>query len=218
MACKPSRFLCPWDSPGKNTGVGCHALLQGIFPIPDQTWTSYISCIGSQVLYHECHLGNFSQENLSSTKQRSTDGPHLKKRLEIKIPSRPEIRASLMSQQVKNLPAMQETQETPAQFLGWKDPLEEENGNPLQYSCLKNPMDRGTWQATACGVTKSRTWLSNWYMTDTRAYEQLFELGLIFFSSPFSFFTQRASIPLMKDKPFIRIFKLFIRNSFKLKN
>ena len=29
--CDP-RFLCPWDSPGKNTGVGCHALLQGIFP------------------------------------------------------------------------------------------------------------------------------------------------------------------------------------------
>ena len=27
----PARFLCPWDSPGKNTGVGCHALLQGIF-------------------------------------------------------------------------------------------------------------------------------------------------------------------------------------------
>ena len=26
-----TRFLCPWDSPGKNTGVGCHALLQGIF-------------------------------------------------------------------------------------------------------------------------------------------------------------------------------------------
>ena len=27
---KPARFLCSWDSPGKNTGVGCHALLQGI--------------------------------------------------------------------------------------------------------------------------------------------------------------------------------------------
>ena len=26
-------LLCPWDSPGQNTGVGCHALLQGIFPI-----------------------------------------------------------------------------------------------------------------------------------------------------------------------------------------
>ena len=27
----PTRLLCPWDSPGKNTGVGCHCLLQGIF-------------------------------------------------------------------------------------------------------------------------------------------------------------------------------------------
>ena len=27
----PTRLLCPWDSPGKNTGVGCHFLLQGIF-------------------------------------------------------------------------------------------------------------------------------------------------------------------------------------------
>ena len=29
----PSRPLCPWNSPGKNTGVGCHSLLQQIFPI-----------------------------------------------------------------------------------------------------------------------------------------------------------------------------------------
>ena len=28
----PTRLLCPWDSPGKNTGMGCHSLLQGIFP------------------------------------------------------------------------------------------------------------------------------------------------------------------------------------------
>ena len=38
---------------------------------------------------------------------------------------------------IKNLPAMQETQETWLWFLGWTDPLEEENGNLLQYSCLK---------------------------------------------------------------------------------
>ena len=30
---EPARLLCPWNSPGKNTGVGYHALLQGIFPI-----------------------------------------------------------------------------------------------------------------------------------------------------------------------------------------
>ena len=29
---QPTMLLCPWDSPGKNTGVGCHTLLQGIFP------------------------------------------------------------------------------------------------------------------------------------------------------------------------------------------
>ena len=28
---QPARLLCPWDSLGKNTGVGCHSLLQGIF-------------------------------------------------------------------------------------------------------------------------------------------------------------------------------------------
>ena len=35
------------------------------------------------------------------------------------------------------------------------------NGNPLQYSCLENPMDRGHWQATVLGVTKSWTRLSD---------------------------------------------------------
>ena len=32
-----------------------------------------------------------------------------------------------------------------------------EDGSPLQYSCLKNPMDRGAWWATVHGVAKSRT-------------------------------------------------------------
>ena len=36
-----------------------------------------------------------------------------------------------------------------------------ENGNPLQYSCLENPMGRGAWQATVHGATKSRTEVSN---------------------------------------------------------
>ena len=37
----------------------------------------------------------------------------------------------------------------------------EGNGNPLQYSCLENPMDRGAWWATVHGVAKSRTRWSN---------------------------------------------------------
>ena len=38
------------------------------------------------------------------------------------------------------------------------------NGNPLQYYCLENPMDRGVWWITIRGVTKSRTQLSKWVM------------------------------------------------------
>ena len=56
----------------------------------------------------------------------------------------------------KDLPAIQEMQETGVWFLGREDPGGG-NGNPLQYSCLENPMDRGAWQATAHGVAKSRS-------------------------------------------------------------
>ena len=40
-------------------------------------------------------------------------------------------------------------------------PPGEGNGNPLQYSCLENPMDRGAWKATVHGVAKSQTQLSS---------------------------------------------------------
>ena len=43
---QPTRLLCPWNFPGKNTGVGCHFLLQGIFPTRGQTQDSCISCKG----------------------------------------------------------------------------------------------------------------------------------------------------------------------------
>ena len=39
----------------------------------------------------------------------------------------------------------------------------EGNGNPLQYSCLENSMDKGAWQSTAHGVTKSWTRLSTFH-------------------------------------------------------
>ena len=39
------------------------------------------------------------------------------------------------------------------------------NGNPLQYSCLENPMDRGAWWATVQRITKSQTRLSTYAHT-----------------------------------------------------
>ena len=69
------------------------------------------------------------------------------------------------------MPAMQETHFLSFFFLG--DPFlilgsgrssGEGRGNPLQYSCLENSMDREAWQATVRGVSKSWTWLSDWHL------------------------------------------------------
>ena len=58
---------------------------------------------------------------------------------------------------VKNLPAVQKTQEMWVQSQDREDPLEEGMANPLQYSCLENPMDRGARWAVGLGATKSET-------------------------------------------------------------
>ena len=67
-------------------------------------------------------------------------------------------RTSLVAQRVKHLPAMQETW---VRSPGWEDALEKDNGNPLQYSCLKNSMGRGAWWTIVHRIAKSWTWLSN---------------------------------------------------------
>ena len=64
--------------------------------------------------------------------------------------------ASLVAQRLKRLPAG-DLDLIPG--LG-RSPAEG-NGNPLRYSCLEKPMDRGGWWATVHGVTKSWTRLSN---------------------------------------------------------
>ena len=68
------------------------------------------------------------------------------------------IWASLMARWVKNLPAMQEML---VRSLGLGRSPGGGNGNPLQYSCLGNPLDRGAWWATVPSVAKNPTELSN---------------------------------------------------------
>ena len=64
---------------------------------------------------------------------------------------------SLVAQTLKNLPT---TWKTWVQSLGLGRFPGEGNGNPLQYSCLGNPIDRGAWRAIVHGVTKSQTRLN----------------------------------------------------------
>ena len=49
------------------------------------------------------------------------------------------------------------------------------NCNPLQYSCLENPMDRGVWKATVQGVVKSWTRLSDWACTHAHTLAHTYE-------------------------------------------
>ena len=65
--------------------------------------------------------------------------------------------ASLVAQRLKQLPAMRETR---GLIPGLGRSPGEGNGNPLQYSCLENPMEGGAWWATVHGVARSRTRLS----------------------------------------------------------
>ena len=56
---------------------------------------------------------------------------------------------------IKNFPASERDM---GSITGWGRSRGEGNGNPFQYSCLGNHMDRGTWWATVHGVTKCQTW------------------------------------------------------------
>ena len=73
--CKIIRLLCPWDSPGRNTGVGCYALFQGIFPTQGSN-SHLLHC--RQILYHLSHQG-------SPTYQLYLNGKELRKCLEGKL-------------------------------------------------------------------------------------------------------------------------------------
>ena len=57
---------------------------------------------------------------------------------------------------VKNLPASAEDARDMGSIPGLGGSLEQENGSPLQYSCLENAMDRGAWRATVQGSRRVR--------------------------------------------------------------
>ena len=66
-------------------------------------------------------------------------------------------KASLVVLVVKNPPANSGDIRDPGSIPRSGRSSEEGNGNPLQYSCLEHPMDRGAWQATAHGVAELDT-------------------------------------------------------------
>ena len=87
----------------------------------------------------------------------------------------------------------------------------EGNGNPLQHSCLENPMHEGAWKATVSGITKSRTQLSG-FSFSVSVWEEAFDHcivspGSIFFEV-FAFFFFSFFIPQHSLCAFGGIFSL----------
>ena len=83
-----------------------------------------------------------------------------------------------------------------------RDPLDEENGKPLQYSCLKSPMDKGAWRATVQRVAESdMTELVNitWHVGEKWLFLNVVLL----------------CVSLMNEIEFIHVFKKFIISSFE---
>ena len=119
---QPTKLLCPWDSPGKNTGVGCHFLLQGHTPISD--------CKCTQILI----WGDFPESSVGKESACNAGDPSL-------IPGSGRSAgegisyplqyswASIVAQLVKNQPPTWETQ---VQSLSWEDPWRRERlPNPV---------------------------------------------------------------------------------------
>ena len=128
------RLLCPWDSPGKNTGVGSHSLLQGILRTQGLNPGLLYS---RQILYHLNHLeSNFG---FFSNHLKICNG--LPRWFSGKVSNCQAVDVGLIS--------------------GLGRSSREENGNLLQHSCLGNPTGRGAWGSIVHGVTKNWIWLSH---------------------------------------------------------
>ena len=126
---------------------------EGTHPCIFQKWISNFYPLG---LFHHflCKL----IKNVLLHKYPCTITTNLKNRHKLYVSKG--WKASPVAQQVKNLPAMQETQEARMSIPGSGRSPGGGNGNPLQYSCLGSPVGKGAWRATIPRVTKSQTWLN----------------------------------------------------------
>ena len=86
-------------------------------------------------------------------------------------------------------------QDTWVRPLDQEDPLEKGNGNPLQYSCLENPMDREAWQATVHGVAKS--WIER--LTPLLSLFIHGQTGVLYCKVCTSYFKEERTYSIAKD-------------------
>ena len=135
---QPTRIRS-WDSPGKNTGMGCHFLLQCMKVKSESEVAQSCPTLSDPM---DCSLPGSPVHGIFQT---STGvGCHCLLRIFLIQGLNPCL-LHLLHHQADSLP-----------LYHWEKPGSN-NGTPLQYSCLENPMDGGAWWAAFHGVEKSQT-------------------------------------------------------------
>ena len=135
---QPTRLLCPWDSPGKNTGVGCHFLLQ-CMKVKRESEVAQSCPTPSNPM--DCSLPGSSVHGIFQATV-----------LEWGAITKIIACGPITSWQIDG-----ETIETVTDFIFSLSCIGEGNGSPLQCSCLENPRGGGAWWAAIYGVAWSWT-------------------------------------------------------------
>ena len=138
---QPTRLCHPWDSPGKNTGVGCHFPLQRMKGKSESEVVQSCPTLSDPM---DCRLPGFSVHGIFQARVLEWGA------IAFFLSANPQIGGAV----VKNPPA---SARDAGSIPGSGRSPGGGNGNPLQYSCLENPRDGGAWWAAVYEVAQSRT-------------------------------------------------------------
>ena len=153
---QPTRLPCPWDSPGKNTGVGCHFLLQCMkVKVKNESEVSQLCPTLSDPM--DCSSPGSSVHGILEARVLEWGAIAFSKI--ISIYNYNYIRPFLVAQMVKNMSAMRKTWVWP---LSWDYPLED--GNPHQHSCLgESPWTEESGRLQSMGLQRvGQDWATNY--------------------------------------------------------
>ena len=151
---QPTRLPCPWDSPGKNTGVGCHFLLQCMKVKSEREVAQSCPTLSDPM---DCSLPGFSIHGIFQARVLEWGAIAFSRMIHYSCTNW-ELFLRLLGfpggSVVKNTPA--NTGDT-GLIPGLGRSPGEGNGTLILDSCLGNPMDRGAWRLQSLQLQKSQT-------------------------------------------------------------